>query len=100
MVPKIPSCHYMLLMQPSGLKFISNQFHFLYTYKNNHCHRVTTELQLINIIIIIIISHFNNFLPSAVSSSQWTVPYLERVFACFLLRQLRYLQLSVVEYVG
>ena len=24
MVPKIPSCHYMLLMQPSRLKFISN----------------------------------------------------------------------------
>jgi len=27
MVPKIPSCHYMLLMQPSLLKFICNQFH-------------------------------------------------------------------------
>ena len=32
-VPKIPSCHYMLLMQPSRLKFISNQFHILYTCK-------------------------------------------------------------------
>ena len=29
-VPKIPNCHYMLLMQPSRLKFISNQFHILY----------------------------------------------------------------------
>ena len=28
-----PSCHYMLLMQPSRLKFISNQFHILYTCK-------------------------------------------------------------------
>jgi len=27
MVPKIPSCHYMLLMWPSRLRFISNQFH-------------------------------------------------------------------------
>ena len=33
MVPKIPSCHYMFLMQPSRLKFISNQFHILYTCK-------------------------------------------------------------------
>ena len=33
MVPKIPSCHYMLLMQPSRLKFISKQFHILYTSK-------------------------------------------------------------------
>jgi hypothetical protein len=33
MVPKIPSCHYMLLMQPSWLKFIGNQFHILYTCK-------------------------------------------------------------------
>ena len=33
MVPKIPSCHYMLLMQPSRLKFSSNQFHVLYTCK-------------------------------------------------------------------
>ena len=31
MVPKIPSCHYMLLMQPSRLKFSNNQFHVLYT---------------------------------------------------------------------
>ena len=27
MVPKIPSCHHMLLMKPSRLKFSSNQFH-------------------------------------------------------------------------
>ena len=33
MVPKIPSCHYMLLMQPSRLQFISNQFHVLFTCK-------------------------------------------------------------------
>ena len=33
MVPKIPSCHYMLVMQPSRLKFISDQFHILYTCK-------------------------------------------------------------------
>ena len=33
MVPKIPNCHYMLLMQPSGLKFICTQFHILYTCK-------------------------------------------------------------------
>ena len=33
MVPKIPSCHYTLLKQPSRLKFIINQFHVLYTYK-------------------------------------------------------------------
>jgi hypothetical protein len=33
MVPNIPSCHYMLLMQPSRLKFISNQFHILYKCK-------------------------------------------------------------------
>ena len=33
MVPKIPSCHYMLLMQPSRLKFSSNQFHVLHTCK-------------------------------------------------------------------
>ena len=32
MVPKIPSCHYMLLMYPSRLKFSSNQFHVLYTF--------------------------------------------------------------------
>ena len=29
MVPKIPSCHYMLLMQAFRLKFSSNQFHIL-----------------------------------------------------------------------
>ena len=33
MVPNIPSCHYMLLMQLYRLKFISNQFHVLYTCK-------------------------------------------------------------------
>ena len=33
MVPKILSCHYMLLMQPSRLIFISNQFHILCTCK-------------------------------------------------------------------
>jgi hypothetical protein len=33
MVPNIPSCHYMLLMCPSRLKFSSNQFHVLYTCK-------------------------------------------------------------------
>ena len=33
LVPKIPSCHYMLLMQTSRLKFSSNQFHVLYTCK-------------------------------------------------------------------
>ena len=33
MVSNIPSCHYMLLMQPSRLKFSSNQFHILYTCK-------------------------------------------------------------------
>ena len=33
MVPKIPSCHYMLLMWPSRLKFSSNQFHVLCTCK-------------------------------------------------------------------
>ena len=33
MVPKTPSCHYMLLMQPSRLKFSSNQFHVLFTCK-------------------------------------------------------------------
>jgi len=33
MVPKIPSCHYMLLMLPSRLKFSSNQFHVLFTCK-------------------------------------------------------------------
>ena len=33
MVPKIPSCHYMLLVYPSRLKFISNQFHILCTCK-------------------------------------------------------------------
>ena len=32
-VPKIPSCHYMLLMQPSRLNFSSNQFHVLFTCK-------------------------------------------------------------------
>ena len=33
MVPKIPSCHYMLLMYPSRLKSISNQFYyFVYMY--------------------------------------------------------------------
>ena len=36
MVPKIPSCHYMLLMQPSRLKFISNKFHVLCTCKMPH----------------------------------------------------------------
>ena len=51
MVPKIPSCHYILLMQPSRLKFISNQFHILYTCKSNHCHPAITQQQLINIII-------------------------------------------------
>ena len=59
MFSKIPICHHMLLMQPSRLKFSSNQFHVLYTCKiRNHCHRVTTQLQLINIIIIIIIINF------------------------------------------
>ena len=33
MVPNIPSCHYMLLMWPSGLKFVSNRFHVLFTCK-------------------------------------------------------------------
>jgi hypothetical protein len=33
MFPKIPSCHYMLLIWPSRLKFISNQLHALYTRK-------------------------------------------------------------------
>jgi len=33
MAPKIPSCHYMLLIQPSRLKFSSNQFHVLFTCK-------------------------------------------------------------------
>ena len=33
MIPKIPSCHYMLLMLPSRLKFSSNQFHVLFTCK-------------------------------------------------------------------
>ena len=33
MVPNIPSCHYMRLMQPSLLKFSSKQFHILYTCK-------------------------------------------------------------------
>ena len=33
MVSNIPSCHYMLLMQPSGLKSSSNQFHVLFTCK-------------------------------------------------------------------
>jgi len=47
MVPKFPSCYYMRLMHPSQLKFPS--------YQNNHCHRVTTQLQLIITIIIIII---------------------------------------------
>ena len=30
MVPKIPSCHYILLMQPSLLKFISNKLNIFY----------------------------------------------------------------------
>ena len=33
MVPNISSCHFMLLMQPSRLKFISNQFHIFYICK-------------------------------------------------------------------
>ena len=33
MVPKIPSCHYMLLMQPFRLELSSNQFHILYACK-------------------------------------------------------------------
>ena len=33
MVSKTPSCHYMLLMQPSRLKFSSNQFQVLCTCK-------------------------------------------------------------------
>ena len=33
MVPNIPSCHYMLLMWPSRLKFSSNQIHALFTCK-------------------------------------------------------------------
>jgi len=31
--PRFQGCHYMLLMQPSRLKLISNQFHILYTCK-------------------------------------------------------------------
>jgi len=58
MIPKISICHYMLLMQPSQLKFISNQFHILYTCKNNHCHRVTTKLQFIIISSSIIITAY------------------------------------------
>ena len=33
MVPKIPSCHYMLLMLPSRLKFSIKQFHVFFTCK-------------------------------------------------------------------
>ena len=33
MVPKFPSRHYMLFMQPSRLKFSSNEFHVLFTCK-------------------------------------------------------------------
>ena len=40
MVPKVPSCHYMLLMSPSRLKFSINQFHVLFTCK------ITTATQL------------------------------------------------------
>ena len=55
MVPNIPSCHYMLLMQPSRRKLSSKTVsHFVYV-SNDHCHRVTIQLQSINIIIIIII---------------------------------------------
>jgi hypothetical protein len=51
MVPNIPSCHYMLLMWPSRRKFISKPISCFVYVLNNHCHRVTTQLQLINIII-------------------------------------------------
>jgi hypothetical protein len=37
-------------------KFISNQFRIFVYMLNNHCHRVTAQLQLINIIIIYIIN--------------------------------------------
>ena len=54
MVPKTTSCHCMLLMQPSQRKFSNKPMSYFVYLSNNHCHRVTTQLQLINIIIIII----------------------------------------------
>jgi hypothetical protein len=50
MVPKIPSCHYLLLLQPSRpkCKFISNQLLIFVYMLNNHCHRVTAQLHLNN----------------------------------------------------
>ena len=56
------------------LRLISNQFHihvFVYM-RNNHCHRVTAQLQLINIIIIIIINFLhekNNVMLSTASNT-------------------------------
>jgi hypothetical protein len=55
LVPKTPSCHYMLLMWYSRRKFSSKPVSCFVCVLNDHCHRVTTQLQLINIIIIIII---------------------------------------------
>jgi len=43
-----------LSCNPSDLNFLVTFSIFVYMW-NNHCHRVTTKLQLINIIIIIII---------------------------------------------
>jgi hypothetical protein len=48
-------CHYMLIMQQSWRKFSRKPISCFVYVLNNHSHRVTTQLQLINIIIIIII---------------------------------------------
>jgi hypothetical protein len=45
----------MLLMYPSRHKFSNKPVSYSVYVLNDHCHRVTTQLQLINIIIIIII---------------------------------------------
>jgi hypothetical protein len=43
---------------PPDVNLVANQSHVLYVL-NDHCHRVTTQLQLINIIIMMIIIKYD-----------------------------------------
>jgi hypothetical protein len=54
--PTLPVATTRFSCSPPDVNLVANLSHVLYTYVlKDHCHRVTTQLQLINIIIIIII---------------------------------------------
>ena len=54
---------------PPDLNFLVPYFVFMYLH-NNHCHRVTVQLQLINIIIIIL-EHFENVTSLHLKCLRW-----------------------------